>query len=143
MTTFRNFCPIPLVTRILLSRQKKTLKNWDESYRLFPVIPAKAGIQVFYRKRVSGFPFSREWQLFGIFVPNHYTPVNASWLNQVEIVLSVITRQCISKRIGSINELKNEIKLWAKSKNNKIKINWNYKKENARRTFHKHYVNIA
>jgi len=73
----------------------------------------------------------------------HYTPVNASWLNQVEIVLSVICKQCISKRIGSINELKNEIKLWAKNRNYKIKINWKYKKENARKTFHKHYVSIA
>jgi hypothetical protein len=73
----------------------------------------------------------------------HYTPVNASWLNQVEIVLSVICKQCISKRIGSIIELKNEIKLWAKSRNYKIEINWNYRKEDARKTFHKHSVNIA
>ena len=36
----------------------------------------------------------------------HYTPKHASWLNQVEIELSVLSRQCLERRIPEVQILK-------------------------------------
>jgi hypothetical protein len=32
----------------------------------------------------------------------HYTPTKASWLNMVEIELSILAKQCLDRRIGNI-----------------------------------------
>ncbi|MGI2909268.1 transposase [Tolypothrix sp. VBCCA 56010] len=42
----------------------------------------------------------------------HYTPKHASWLNQVEIELSVLSRQCLERRIPDIQTLSSEIAAW-------------------------------
>ncbi len=36
----------------------------------------------------------------------HFTPKKASWLNMAEIELSVMSKQCFARRIGSIQELR-------------------------------------
>lgn len=36
----------------------------------------------------------------------HYTPKHGSWLNMAEIELSVLTRQCLDRRIPEKNLLK-------------------------------------
>ncbi len=35
----------------------------------------------------------------------HYTPKHGSWLNMAEIELSVLSRQCLDRRIGKLPEL--------------------------------------
>lgn len=47
----------------------------------------------------------------------HYTPRNGSWLNVAEIELSVLTRQCLQRRIGSPDELKRELSTWQEARN--------------------------
>jgi transposase len=42
----------------------------------------------------------------------HYTPKHGSWLNMAEIELSVLGRQCLDRRIGSIEELRKEVAAW-------------------------------
>ena len=39
----------------------------------------------------------------------HYTPKHSSWLNMDEIELSVLSRQCLSRRIADQGTLKHEI----------------------------------
>ena len=39
----------------------------------------------------------------------HYTPKHGNWLNIAEIELNVMTRQCLSRRIASIEELRSEL----------------------------------
>ena len=39
----------------------------------------------------------------------HYTPKHGSWLNMAEIKLSVLSRQCLSRRIADQATLKHEI----------------------------------
>ncbi len=46
----------------------------------------------------------------------HYTPKHASWLNQVEIELSVLSRQCLERRIPEVQILKSEILAWEKQR---------------------------
>jgi len=59
----------------------------------------------------------------------HYS----SWLNITEIELNVMTRQCLSRRIKSIELLRNELLVWeSKQNNNYAKINWQFKTKDAR-----------
>ncbi len=63
----------------------------------------------------------------------HYTPKHGSWLNIAEIAISILSKQCINKRISSIEKLNSEISAWLKSSNkNTIKINWQFTTSNAR-----------
>lgn len=39
----------------------------------------------------------------------HYTPKHGSWLNQVEIEISVLSRQCLERRIPDVESLRIEI----------------------------------
>ena len=62
-----------------------------------------------------------------------HTPKHGSWLNMAEIELSVMTRQCLSRRIPDIESLRREVKAWA-SRRNQIQtgINWQFKNSKAR-----------
>ena len=46
-----------------------------------------------------------------------YTPAKSSWLNMAELELSVLSRQCLNRRIGSMVELEREVRAWAKERN--------------------------
>lgn len=45
----------------------------------------------------------------------HYTPKHGSWLDIAEIELNVMTRQCLSRRISSIENLQRELSVWEKT----------------------------
>ena len=42
----------------------------------------------------------------------HFTPKHGSWLNMAEIGLSVLSRQCLDRRISTIQQLGKEVKAW-------------------------------
>ena len=63
----------------------------------------------------------------------HYTPKHASWLNMVEIELSVLRSQCMDRRIGERKRLVNEIKAWEKQRNESgARVKWMFTTERAR-----------
>jgi len=63
----------------------------------------------------------------------HHTPKHGSWLNQAEIELSVLSRQCLNRRIPDRETLKQEVAAWEEQRNQaKAKINWLFKVEDAR-----------
>ncbi len=73
----------------------------------------------------------------------HYTPKHGSWLNQIELEFSVLSRQCLNRRIGDIEELRSEIEAWEKARNQKrIKIDWRFKVDDAREKMGCLYPNI-
>ena len=73
-----------------------------------------------------------------------YTPKHGSWLNMAEIELHVLTRQCLSRRIGDIETLEKEVVAWQKDRNNKkAKINWRFTNDNARIKLKKLYPTIS
>src|SRR5450432_2820595 len=49
----------------------------------------------------------------------HYTPKHGSWLNVAEIELSVLSRQCLNRRIESMDELRKEVTAWEEARNEK------------------------
>jgi DDE superfamily endonuclease len=46
-----------------------------------------------------------------------YTPKHASWLNQAEIELAALTRQCLNRRIPAADTLAQEVAAWAAPRN--------------------------
>ena len=63
----------------------------------------------------------------------HYTPKHGSWLNIAEIELSVMTRQCLDRRISSIPSLRSELAEWESARNNCQKgVDWQFTTETAR-----------
>ncbi len=55
----------------------------------------------------------------------HYTPKHGSWLDIAEIELSVLAKQCLDLRIGTIETLKSEVKNWYLDRNNRqTKVKW-------------------
>lgn len=62
-----------------------------------------------------------------------YTPKHGSWLNMAEIELSVLSRQCLSRRIDDIDVVRKEVKIWENARNNKnAKVNWQFTTGDAR-----------
>lgn len=63
----------------------------------------------------------------------HYTPKHGSWLNVAEIVIGILTKQCLDRRIPKLNLLNEEISAW-ETANNAIKksVDWQFTTESAR-----------
>jgi DDE superfamily endonuclease len=63
----------------------------------------------------------------------HYTPKHGSWLNMAEIELSVLSRQCLDRRISTMEELRNETRAWQQRRNATSKtIDWQFTTADAR-----------
>lgn len=70
----------------------------------------------------------------------YYTPKNASWLNMIEIEFSALARQCLKRRIASINQLATQVLTYFKERSDQqIKINWCFSLEQARKKLNRHY----
>jgi len=73
----------------------------------------------------------------------HYTPKHGSWLNLAEIELSILSRQCLDRRIPDQKTLKTEVKAWMEKRNNHSSpMNWRLTTENARIKLERLYPKI-
>ena len=62
-----------------------------------------------------------------------YTPVHGSWLNMVEIEISVLVRQCLKRRLPDIETLNREAKAWCRERNRLgASVDWRFRTEDAR-----------
>jgi len=63
----------------------------------------------------------------------HYTPKHGSWLNMAEIELSVLSRQCLDRRIPGQEILASETKAWEDERNDQVvKVRWRFTTADAR-----------
>lgn len=63
----------------------------------------------------------------------HHTPKHGSWLDMAEIELSVFTKECLNRRIGTIEALKSESRKWYLDRNRRQKgIDWQFSIGEAR-----------
>lgn len=63
----------------------------------------------------------------------HYTPKHGSWLNIAESELSVLSRQCLDRRIESIELLESECYCWNINRNELQKgVDWQFTTDDAR-----------
>lgn len=70
----------------------------------------------------------------------HFTPPHGSWLNMAEIELSVLSQQCLDRRLPNEMALTMEIMAWETRRNGRRKpFTWTFTVEDARRVFRDAY----
>jgi hypothetical protein len=63
----------------------------------------------------------------------HYTPKHGSWLNIAESELSILTQQCLDRRLPDAAFLRREVTAWygERNQNNKL-VDWQFTTDDAR-----------
>ncbi len=73
----------------------------------------------------------------------HYTPKHGSWLDIAEIELGILARQCLSRRIDNMEQLKDEVAAWQVIRNTaEAKVNWRFTTKDARIKLKRLYPSI-
>jgi hypothetical protein len=63
----------------------------------------------------------------------HYTPKHGSWLNIAEIELSVLSRQCLDRRVPDAATLAREVAAWQERRNAAAApVDWRFTTQDAR-----------
>jgi hypothetical protein len=102
----------PDAAKIALVQDNLSTHKPASLYEAFP--PAEA------RRLVERF----EW---------HYTPKHGSWLNMAETELSVLSSQCLDRRISTRQRLIDEITAWEAARNkHHAKADWQFTTADAR-----------
>jgi hypothetical protein len=67
----------------------------------------------------------------------HYTPKHGSWLNQAEIEISLVSRECLGRRrLPSLRHLRRQTRAWNRDANRRGRtIDWSFTRRDARETF--------
>lgn len=79
------------------------------------------------------FPPDEAWRLARR-LEFHYTPKHASWLNMAECELSVLSGQCLNRRLASRETLASEVASWVVRRNTqRAQIDWTFRVADARR----------
>lgn len=69
-----------------------------------------------------------------------HTPKHGSWLNMAEIELSVLSRQCLDRRVPDFATLTSEVAAWQEQRNQeKTWIDWRFTTDDARVKLHRLY----
>ncbi len=70
----------------------------------------------------------------------HYTPKHGSWLNMAEIELSVLSGQCLDRRLGDRATLEREVAAWETERNDaRATVAWRFTSAAARTKLHHVY----
>ncbi len=73
----------------------------------------------------------------------HYTPKHGSWLNMAEIELSVLSRQCLDRRIPDQEALRAETAAWVERRNTaRATTDWRFTTADARIKLKKLYPTL-
>lgn len=87
----------------------------------------------------QAFPPSEAWRIASR-LELAYTPKHGSWLNVAECELSVLTRQCLGRRIAKQTKVEQEAALWTARRNAaQLGVNWQFRTETARIKLHRLY----
>jgi hypothetical protein len=102
----------PNAPKILLVRDNLNTHKAASLYEAFPAPEARRLVERF------------EW---------HYTPKHGSWLNMAESELSVLSSQCLHRRIPDKDKLTEEVAAWQGDRNKKhTKADWQFTTADAR-----------
>ena len=105
----RHFCR---ASKIVLVQDNLSTHKPASLYEAFPAAEARRLVERF------------EW---------HYTPTHGSWLDMAESELSVLSRQCLDRRIPDKRTLIEEVSAWQNERNkNHAKADWQFTTADAR-----------
>jgi uncharacterized small protein (DUF1192 family) len=102
----------PNAPKIVLVQDNLNTHKPASLYELFPAAEARRLVERF------------EW---------HYTPKHGSWLNTAESELSVVSSQCLDRRIPDKETLTAEVAAWQAERNRKhTRVDWQFTTADAR-----------
>jgi uncharacterized small protein (DUF1192 family) len=102
----------PDAPKIVLVQDNLNTHKQASLYEAFPAAEARRLVERF------------EW---------HYTPKHGSWLNMAECELSVLSTQCLDRRIADKPTLTEEVAAWEAHRNkNHAKADWQFTTADAR-----------
>lgn len=62
-----------------------------------------------------------------------YTPKHGSWLNVAELEFAALRKQCLTRRLGTMTELRSEVDAWQAARNEReVVIDWQFTTADAR-----------
>jgi hypothetical protein len=109
----------PDARRIVLVQDNLSTHKPASLYEVFPAAEARRLVERF------------EW---------HYTPRHGSWLDMAECEISVLSRQCLARRIPDKQTLTDEVAAWRDSRNKRrAKADWQFTNAEARVKLRKLY----
>jgi hypothetical protein len=74
----------------------------------------------------------------------HPTPKHASWLNVAECELSILSRQCLNRRIPDVVTLESEVAAWTQDRNNApTPVDWRFTIDDARLKLRRLYPSVT
>jgi hypothetical protein len=138
---FMFFCPL-LNWRHVKVTERRTAVDWAECMRELVDVqfPEAERIVVVLDNLNTHLPAS----LYAAFEPAeakriwdklefHYTPKHGSWLNMAEIEFSVLSRQCLERRIADRKTLAAEVAAWEEERNaSGATVDWRFTTADAR-----------
>jgi hypothetical protein len=63
----------------------------------------------------------------------HPTPKHGSWLDVAEIMIGIMNRQCLSRRLGEVAQVREEVAAWEKDGNeHRRPVQWQFTTNDAR-----------
>jgi hypothetical protein len=63
----------------------------------------------------------------------HYTPKHASWLNMAELELAILERQCLGRRLPTLDTVARETRAWERARNaSGATVTWRFTTPTAR-----------
>jgi hypothetical protein len=73
----------------------------------------------------------------------HYTPKHGSWLNMAEIEFSILSRQCLNRRISDRDRLQHEVSAWVAQRNTLgASVDWRFTTDDARTKLKRLYPKV-
>jgi hypothetical protein len=74
----------------------------------------------------------------------HFTPVHGSWLNMVEIEIGILLRQCLNRRLATIELVQHESAIWARTRTAEQRtVEWKFTTAEARQKLQRMYPTLA
>jgi hypothetical protein len=132
--------------------QRRTRRDWAEAMReLVDVHYAEAEVVVVVLDQLNTHSIA---SLYEAFEPEeahriarklelHHTPKHGSWLNMAEIELSVLSRQCLDRRIPDQPTLEREVATWEQQRNAaEVRVDWRFTTADARIKLRRLYPSI-
>jgi hypothetical protein len=109
----------PTATVIRVALDNLRTHTWEALYETFPAAEA--------RRLVRTLEF-------------HYTPKHGSWLNIAEIEWSIVSRECLARRIPTADALAAEVASYQRRRNALAQpIEWRFTCDKARLKLHRLY----
>ena len=79
----------------------------------------------------QAFPPAEAWRILER-IEWHYTPTHGSWLNLAELEWSVLSRQCLARRIPDQATLETEVAAWVEQRNaEQVRTAWHFTTDEA------------